>query len=153
MIERKTKTCGVPSLVPCRFPRYQSIVNDLPLAWVRCLCGFPHHDLDLSLFMWSLELGPLNVSDNYLASYVDGGLGSGTRTYPKWINCFFPPLPLMGYHVQPWYIGKGLDPASTWYSRLCWLPKEVLTTLEERAREGERWGVGEGEGRETVVSW
>lgn len=42
--------------------------------------------------------------------------------------------------------GRGLDPASTWYAKPCELPKEGLTTPEERMREGkgESWGLGRG---------
>lgn len=49
---------------------------------------------------------------------------------------------------------KGLGPASSWYTRLCWLPKGGLTASEEwRGMGWERCkGPGEGEGGGTEAS-
>lgn len=77
-----------------------------------------------------------------LCGYIDGeGPGSATRTYTgcmKW---------LFWAHSLWWDIllkGEGLDPVSTWYTRLCWFPTEEWMVSGRRGRwEGWR-GVGRG---------
>lgn len=41
------------------------------------------------------------------------------------------PFPTVGYIAQPWNSKQGLGHASTWYTRLHWLPKERPTHAEE----------------------
>lgn len=53
-------------------------------------------------------------------------------------------FPMVGYFSQPWYRGECLGPASTWYTRLFWLPKGGLASLRSEWREG-RGEIGVGE--------
>ena len=104
-----------PCSVLCRFPSCQSGVSDLPLAWVSCFCGFPHHGLDPSVCMITspslqMELSPVVSLDLCICFHLfleEGSSFSGDVDCRMVIFCFISGTTHESVHIIFVFLGLG----------------------------------------------